>query len=321
MNNYKIVIPVYWGHLDVIQVGISYIQKYLEPKEIVLLGPKSMEKELPKREGVSYRDGNSVCPGMSKESVLACITSCADGTKLYERRAGWYFQQFLKMAYATHCEESNYLVWDADLIPFRSLKFYENGKYNLYSGGSHHIEYYEVMERLFGRQVTPSRAETYVESFMLIDTACMRELVAMIEQRDSLEGTAFWEKIIHAIKPNKLDSQAFSEFETYGEFMALYHPDKIQSHDRLIRSSSGRRFLGKNPQPEMLDWVGQDLEAISFENWIKTNRLWYGIARFLCGKIRFRIIMRINEKFSGWNEQAKYRIKKLKRMIWKHEEG
>lgn len=316
MNHYDVIIPVYWGHVDTLKVGISYIKRNIKPRNIILLGPQSMSSEFEGIEDIVYVDGNTVLENLSKESVRECIMRCTNGKGVRDGHVGWYFQQFIKMAYALKCNDECYLVWDADIIPLRTISFKENEKYNLYYGGSHHMEYYEVMQILFGHKVEPSREQTYVESFMLIDTACMRELLQMIVCCKTTEGKSFWEKILYSICPDKLSQASFSEFETYGEFMAWKYPDKIQGHERLKGTASGRRWLGETPTQKMLDWVAKDLEAINFESWVKTNRLCHSIASFLCGKIKFKRIISIDEACGRFKQQVKYRLKKMKTM-WK----
>ncbi|PIZ06579.1 MAG: hypothetical protein COY57_01215, partial [Flavobacteriales bacterium CG_4_10_14_0_8_um_filter_32_5] len=68
-------------------------------------------------------------------------------------RAGWYFQQFLKLYFFRIMGNKvldNLLVVDADTIFLRKTEFFENGVpcYNIDEG--FHQPYYSVMERVFG---------------------------------------------------------------------------------------------------------------------------------------------------------------------------
>lgn len=43
-------------------------------------------------------------------------------------RSNWYFQQFLKMAYAFICEDDYYIIWDADTVPVRTIELFQEDK-------------------------------------------------------------------------------------------------------------------------------------------------------------------------------------------------
>ena len=106
---------------------------------------------------------------------------------------------------------------------------------------------------------------SFISEHMLIKREYMLELIEEIEQNESIPGNAFWEKILNSIPAEKIQEAVFSEFETYGSFVAVRH----QSAYRL-RSWHSFRLGGEFFDPATIcdrdfEWLGRDFDAISFE--------------------------------------------------------
>lgn len=56
----------------------------------------------------------------------------------------------------------------------------------------------------------------------------MREMLEKIESRTDIQGEKFWEKILHTIRKEHIQESSFSEFETFGTYMSVYHPDTYE---------------------------------------------------------------------------------------------
>ncbi len=71
-------------------------------------------------------------------------------------RVGWYLQQFIKIA-AAKAPPSNgskdglVLIWDADTVPLKQLRFIDDlGKVMYYEGSELHQPYFDFIKRAFG---------------------------------------------------------------------------------------------------------------------------------------------------------------------------
>lgn len=154
------------------------------------------------------------------------------GTNIYP---GWYLQQFLKMGFAlTNYAKDEYLIWDSDTIPLHRLNFKENGKYLLTVKTENHMPYFDTLQKLlgFGKQYDRS----FIAEHMPINVDIMRELIERIDQSD-VEGAAWYEKIVNATSGR--DEQAFSEFETYGNFCMKYHFELIETRPLVTMRTAG----------------------------------------------------------------------------------
>lgn len=215
---------------------------------------------------VSFIDENELLPfDEVHKAVNAHMQDLLNGDPVPRAGVGWYYQQFLKYILAERCNDDYYLVWDGDTIPCRTLKmFSDNGKPYFDNKNEYHEEYFRTMERLLPGSKKVIRS-SFISEHMLFHTESVKKLIRAIESNTELPGERFWEKIIHAIDPAHLHLSAFSEFETYGSFLALTDP----MHYR-IREWHSFRLGGEFFDPATIslrdyEWLGRDFDAISFE--------------------------------------------------------
>lgn len=181
------------------------------------------------------------------------------------KRAGWYFQQFLKMGYARVCKEESYVIWDADTIPLQKIDFFSlSGKPFLNLKEEYNKPYFDTIDRLLGMHKCIEKS--FICENMLIKTNRMNEMLDKIEENPNISGMSFWEKIINAIDICALENSGFSEFETYGTYVMNNYP-----HEYELREFNSFRFghalFGRNPSKEQLDWIGRKYSAIALERW------------------------------------------------------
>ncbi|SFB95256.1 HAD-IIIC family phosphatase [Butyrivibrio sp. YAB3001] len=189
-----------------------------------------------------------------------------EGVPLPRKVTGWYYQQFLKMQYAQICEDEYYMVWDGDTVPCRDINMFskDNGKPYLDLKHEYHPEYFDTLGIILPG-VKKVIQRSFISEHMLIRKDIMKNLISDIEKNDKLAGKSFWEKIINAIPPEKIYDSAFSEFETYGTYVALRYPSVYMLRDwhsfRL-----GALFFDMNTICDRdFEWLAKDFDAISFE--------------------------------------------------------
>ena len=107
--------------------------------------------------------------------------------------------------------------------------------------------------------------KSFISEHMLMNKEIMKELISAIESNDSLKGEKFYEKIIYSISPEKLTSNSFSEFETYGTFTVLKHMEVYRLRDWHSFRYGGDFFDSKKISDEDFEWLSHDFHAISFE--------------------------------------------------------
>ena len=201
---------------------------------------------------------------LNRGKLYSFINKRIDNEKSYFR-FGWYYQQFLKMAYANICEDEYYLLWDSDTVPVKEVEVINQLGQPVFDYKTEfHKPYFDTIELLFSglkKQINGS----FIAEHMLINVSIMRSLIAEIE-KNNMTGSLFCEKIISAIPDGKLSSLSFSEFETYGTYVTKKYPNVY-----VLRKWKSMRFGGffykENDilKKEDLIWLSKHFDAISFE--------------------------------------------------------
>lgn len=276
-NNYDVVIICSKEHLPLLDNNIKYIQKNLAPKQIKIITAVSNVDvtTFADDESVVFLNEDEIYPGMTISKIKNTMIKIA-GT---EKRAGWYFQQFLKMAYSLICQDEEYLIWDADTIPLKPLLFKDSNQLYFTMEYRYFKDYFNTLYNLLG--YFKKENKSFVAEHMIIDVKIMKELISVIESKELLSGERFYEKILGAIDPKKILGTGFSEFETYGTYVQYKYPSRYSLRDLEILRN-GRSFLGNNPNTDLMNWLSKYYDTVSLELWDKPLPL---IPRLLGNKV------------------------------------
>jgi len=137
-----------------------------------------------------------------------------------QARAGWYLQQFVKLAFCKCVETSRYVIWDADTVLLQPINFFRDGRLQLAAAKEHHRPYFKTFERLMGAR--PVLRSSAISQYMPVDVSCAKEMLEKVERIHNRH----WIDAILSVLPLQGDSE-FSEYETLANYMALSHPDKV----------------------------------------------------------------------------------------------
>lgn len=237
----------------------THIEKYKEliSDNIIVIGKSSLQKLCNTDKGITFYDEDKIFPGLSFASVKDVIKQRNPNTC----RTGWYFQQFLKMAYALICEQPYYLIWDADTIP---LKKYNTDVLSFDVKTEYRKAYFDTINKLFP-ELSKKNKYSFIAEHMMIDVSVMKEMIYKINKIDNTKS--FWINILECVADGELSGAGFSEFETYGTYTKNYYPKlyKIQKWHSL---RDGNNWLTYDMVDDRLEkWLVKKFEAISFDNW------------------------------------------------------
>lgn len=263
-NRYSVVMMCTTDTIKSLKNNYKHINEYLKPKSIIVVASKKVkniiDEEYP---DIQFIDEDQLYPQMNLKLIKETISLKIDGD-IVPRRAGWYFQQFLKMAYCTVCEDDEYLIWDSDTVPTHYIDFYsENGKKIFDIKTEYHKPYFDTMNKLFP-MLKKSNDYSFISEHMLIEKKIMLELISKIEQNPDIEGNVFWEKIINAIDLKHLGESGFSEFETYGTYVEYFYKDKYEIR-KWESLREGTAFYKKGVDENVLRYLSKKYDAVSFE--------------------------------------------------------
>lgn len=218
-------------------------------------------------EKVGFIDENTILPFAEVHKVMKHVMeSILQGQELPRGITGWYYQQFIKMQYARMCEDDYYLIWDGDTIPCGTFSMFheKSGAPYLDVKGEYHEKYFETMAKLIPG-MHKCIEQSFISEHMLFHCDITRRLLQDIEANDNIPGTVFWEKIIYSIDVNDLQSNSFSEFETYGTYVAMKYPDVYRLRNWHSFRYGGVFYSLDTISDSDYEWLGKDFFAISFE--------------------------------------------------------
>lgn len=224
-------------------------------------------EELVRQDCISDRVGfineNSIIPFNDVHNVVKATLHKDDVPRGI---TGWYYQQFLKMKYALVSEHDFYMSWDGDTVPCKAFEMFDSASNKPYFDvkSEYHEEYFTTISTLFPG-MNKVIGKSFISEHMLFNKDIMKELISEIESNKSIEGKTFYEKIIHAIRPGQLVSNSFSEFETYGTYVAVKHNEAYRLRAWHSIRYGSMYFTPQNMTEADYEWVGKDFDAISFE--------------------------------------------------------
>lgn len=271
------IIPTAISHIEQLKLNIKFIHMNLPIEDIVVIGSENVRKEL-HGEQVRFLDENS----LGKELSLSGVRRLIENKNGNVRRAGWYLQQFIKMQYAFCTDEEYYLLWDADTIPIKEIKFFNEEKMLFNLKDERHLPYFSTISKLF-RVPIQTMSRSFISEGMIIKNEIMKEMIDEIESNDQLFGKYFYEKILNAITEKDLSRSGFSEFETYGNYLYTRHPELFQ-YRPLKTQRHGMFYYGKIPDVDELK--NSLYDTVSFEEYdTRKERILRGIKQ-ICGYVK-----------------------------------
>ncbi len=247
----------------------------LDVAEIVFIGPESLQAYVQSDKDIKLFGNNAV--SFLNENMLLEIeklhpiySSLLDkNTKPKPSSINWYYQQFLKMAYAKICSAEYYLCWDSDTIPLRKISMFDdNKKPYLDIKMEYNESYFKTIGKLFGAGKIIEKS--FISEHMLFNKKYMLEIIEEIEKKEDIAGNDFCEKILNAVGYDNLRT-GYSEFETYGTYIGLKHPSVY-----TLRNWNSFRninfFIGVDDvTKDDILWLSKDYDAASFEQYQTTE--------------------------------------------------
>lgn len=279
MDKYSIIIPVVFKDYSFLNKSLKYILKFFSPVTIYIITDSHMGKYLPKQVQscniCKVIDENHIVEGLS----LAKVDSIIKSLERRHTKSGWYYQQFLKMGFAMspYCETDYYLSWDSDTIPLKEIVFFDNDGHPYFTMKSEfHKPYFNTMQRVLS--IGKLNPNSYIAEHMMFNKYIMEEMIAKIEKANVC-GETWFEKILYSLEPEDVSTFSFSEFETYGTFCHLFHPDLyVERHLNGLRR--GGLIQGRFVSERILKDLAEDFDIASFEIYDRPPFPWGRICHF-----------------------------------------
>lgn len=270
-NDFDVLIVI--TDKDFMRVESQYprLLNNLPGRRVIFVGPAVLEERVLalNNERASFLNENDILPFDEVYALMAeHMKDILKGQVMPRGVVGWYYQQFLKMSYSSICQDEYYMTWDGDTIPCAPFEMFSPETNQPYFDLKHecHEEYFVTLPILLpGMNKVISKS--FISEHLLFKADYMKELIGAIEANSSIDGDVYWQKIIKAITPERITKSAFSEFETYGTFVALKHMDAYRLRSWHSFRTAGDFFDINTICDRDYAWLAKDFQAISFEKW------------------------------------------------------
>jgi len=249
-NPYEIVLCVGKQHLQISLITIDHIFKYLNPVRVVIITAlnnsdhyHAIRAEYPT---LDLYDEDMIIKQVSKASISLHLNRRLGD----DSRAGWYFQQFLKLAAYKLVKTPYYLVWDADSIPLAPIHFFLTDSIVLAQPGKeHHIPYFNTLARLL--QIPKQADHSFISEHLMISKDHVERLIHLIAQKSVDNHWVY--TILEAVAVEDLALSGFSEYETYGNYMLSQNEECIQFREQkntthILSTRFGSQLFGSLPR-------------------------------------------------------------------------
>lgn len=265
---YDVVLVISKKDISLLKNSIELIKSNLDGNRYICIGCKELKDTVENVFHCVFMDENTIYPQMTLSHIENIIQEKGGNPQ----RAGWYFQQFLKMAYSYISKTKSYVVWDSDTIPLSHIDYIRDNRYVFMGKKEFHKPYFDVINRIFKGEIYRWNQEiSFIAENMIIDCAYMKEMINNINVNSEISGNKFYDIILDAIDEKEISWSGFSEFETYGNYMMVKHPD-VYSVIKRKALRIGSYVIGYYPKREQLEWVSKSYEIISVENKTKSKK-------------------------------------------------
>lgn len=298
--NYDIIIPVSIADSFFLKESIPYIVKNLGGDNIYIISNEKsrtvVERAIKSYENCSFIDEDKLVEGLTFDEVKKLLETKYPGMNM---RAGWYFQQFLKLGFAlSSYAKDYYLSWDADTIPLKQIDFFDGDHPLLAKKKEYNKPYFDTLERLLGYGKIADFS--FIAEHMMFNVSVVKELLQQINS-SPVEGDGWMAKIINATDYRSAKRpEMYSEFETYGTYCEKVHPG-LNRYRQLNSFREGGMLRGRFPVKRMLDKMSFDIDTVSFEMgdtpafpWSIVQKIYKRHIKFICKLFKADDLIRVH---------------------------
>ena len=150
-NTYDVVTCISKNHLEIGIRAIRSLIKLSEAKRIFIITSKKninfFKNNFPREKSLIILNEDEIIPNIKLIDVVNIFKEYGGKAE----RAGWYFQQFLKMHISRHPQISkHYLIWDSDTVMLKKIKFFDKSNKSIINTSKEfHKPYFQTI-RNFG---------------------------------------------------------------------------------------------------------------------------------------------------------------------------
>lgn len=263
-------------HLYTLQISIKKITKLYNVGKIYIITDKRYFSFFKFKSKVDIKlvDQDNVLPNMVKKDL--------DNLTLpyFPKRAGWYFQQLLKLGISTiDSINENYIVIDADTIFLQNIPFVNSKEQFVFlKATEYHKSYFDNYRILLGEE--PNREFSFISQYMVFNKNIVKKLFSDIEKNFNDESTWNW---LIMKKIQGTDASLFSEYETYGHYVKNHYPNQCEFISKEWLREGSEHLMTTAPSEKAIESLSDTYCLVSFE--LRSKGILNKISKVLFHKI------------------------------------
>lgn len=268
---YDVAICVGPQHIEIAKVVLNQVKRFFQAKQIyVITNASHFEKfQSLSLTNLVFVNENELFDQFNFHSISDFLKQKIKK----EDRAGWYFQQFLKMEISKIIQSDYYIIWDADTIPLKPIDFFdEYDKVLIQKSEENHDPYFETLQNIL--RITKSVNYSFISEHFMVQTKLMQKMLLKISTN---AGDLDWPYyILENIAAKDISLSGFSEYETYGNFINSTYPNcfrlRTAPSELLNTTRNGSKIFGTLPTTKDLKFLEVlGLHYATFEIWQDIN--------------------------------------------------
>ena len=267
---FDIVTCVSDSHLEIAIKSIRSLIKFSGAERYFIIASREnnnfIKKNFSNKNNLIYLEENEIFKNFRKVDIAKIIKSKGGDPT----RAGWYFQQFLKMEVAMKDYISDhYLIWDCDTIMLKKINFFnKKGQTIINTSNQYHKPYFEFINRL---GLKSRKQYSFICEHMMINSKIMRELIKFIGKIETTD--ILWvKKVLNNVNKIYLSKSGFSEFETYGIFLSEFYQHTFSVRNLKSTRKGYTLFGNPNSKKTFLILLIYGYYWATFEIWDKKSK-------------------------------------------------
>ncbi|MBC7981241.1 MAG: hypothetical protein H7Y36_11825 [Armatimonadetes bacterium] len=292
-TNFDLVFVTNVEHLHTLSLGLESLLRLYAFKAVHIVTSRKYFKFFAHLQTICgptplhLLDEDTVLPGMALANLREKNLPC------FPKRAGWYFQQFLKLGMSKlESISDNYVVVDADTIFLKKLPFSDSeGKYVFTISDEFHQPYFENYALLMNEKA--NREFSFISQYMVFNKAIVNSIVTKIEMNFNYSKDWYW-LIIENIEGD--GASLFSEYETYGHYVKSHYPERSSYLKAPWLRLESNSFLSYFPTRRAIASLPEEYYYVSYEQ--RANTISGKITKRLC-KTVIPYLLRLRHQILG----------------------
>lgn len=273
MNEFKRIISVCAiQDIKVWKYAAPRILKNLDSEEYLLICPDDQIAEFSEVTPKAWRIAGD--DEFSKPFTFSKVAMQVKGFN--KKNVGHLFQQFLKINALIDPvlnEDDSVLIWDADTIPLRKIRFCGiGGRLEYFSGVEDHAPYFRTLKSLTGLDKLADRS--FIAQCFPTKAGWARDFVGAVSGK---KDRNYIQVVLDKLPGDDPESQEFSEYEMMGNWNLKNYPDHVFFRSKPLWYRHGSQVLG----PELNGFISRiglfllslRFDFVAFERWEKRTPL------------------------------------------------